>query len=69
MTALNRNFYAISLLHRCRFAFMVAFVPNRMDLPFSSQSVCVKPASYADLLDVFCIASSVLVNRQLLSVI
>lgn len=69
MTALNRNFYAISLLHRCRFAFMVAFVPNRMDLPFSSQSVCIIPTSCTDLLDIFCIASSICANRQLLSVI
>ena len=42
---------------------------NRMDLLFSSQSVCVKPASCNDLLDVFCIASSICVNRHLLSVI
>lgn len=41
MAALNRHFYAISLLYRCRFAFMVAFVPNRNDLLFYSQSVCV----------------------------
>ena len=69
MTALNRHFFAISLFYRCRFAFMVAFVPNRVDFPFSSQSVCIKPASYADLLDMFCIVSSICDNRQLLYVI
>ena len=58
ITTLNRHLYAISLLYRCRFAFMEAFVHNRMDLLFSSQSVCSKPASCADLLDVFCIVSS-----------
>ena len=41
ITALNRYFFAISLLYRCRFAFMEAFVHNRMDLLFSSQSVCI----------------------------
>ena len=41
MTALNRHFYAISLLYRYRFASMEAFVHNRMDLLFSSQSVCI----------------------------
>lgn len=56
ITALNRHFCAISLLYRCRFAFMVAFVPNRVDLLFFSQSVCIKPTSCADLLDMFCIA-------------
>lgn len=69
MTALNRHFFAILLFYRCRFAFMVAFVPNRMDLPFCSQSVCIMPTSCTDLLDMFCIASSIWVNRQLLSVI
>ena len=48
---------------------MEVLVPNRMDLLFSSQSFCSKHASCADLLDVFCIASSIWVNRQLLSVI
>ena len=42
---------------------------NRMDLLFSSQSFCIKPASCADLLDMFCIALSICANRQLLSVI
>ena len=69
MNALNRQFYAISLFYRCRFAFMEAFVPNRVDLLFSSQSVCIMPASCADLLDVFCIVSSICVNHNLLSVI
>lgn len=59
ISALNRhflcNFFAISLFYRCRFAFMVAFVPNRMDLPFSSQSVCIKPASC--LICLMCFAS------------
>ena len=41
ITSLNRHFYAISLLYRCRFASMKAFVHNRMDLLFSSQSFCV----------------------------
>ena len=45
MVALNRHFFAISLLYRFRFAFMVAFVCNRMDLLFFSESVRVKPAS------------------------
>ena len=44
-------------------------MPNRVDLLFYSQSVCIKPASCVDLLDVFCIASSICVNRQLLLVI
>ena len=39
ITALNRHFFAISLFYRCRFAFMVAFVHNRMDFPFYSESV------------------------------
>ena len=69
MAALNRHFFAISLLYRCRFAFMGAFVPNRVDLLFSSQSVCVKPAICADLLDMFSIVSSTLVNLKLLLVI
>lgn len=43
MTALNRHFFAILLFYRCRFAFMVVFVPNRVDLPFFSQSVWIKP--------------------------
>lgn len=43
ISALNRHFFAISLFYHCRFAFMVAFVHNRMDLPFSSQSVWIKP--------------------------
>ena len=64
ITALNRHLYAISLLYRCRFASMKAFVHNRMDLLFSSQSVCSKPASCADLLDVFFIVSSICANRQ-----
>ena len=41
INALNRHFFAILLFYRCRFAFMGAFVPNRMDLLFSSQSVCI----------------------------
>ena len=41
INALNRHFFAILLFYRCRFAFMEAFVPNRMDLLFSSQSVCI----------------------------
>ena len=64
ITALNRHLYAISLLYRCRFASMKAFVPNRMDLLFSLQSVCSKPASCAVLLDVFFIVSSICANRQ-----
>lgn len=55
ITALNRYFFSISLFYRCRFAFMVVFVPNRVDLPFSSQSVCIKPASC--LIFLICFAS------------
>lgn len=43
ITSLNRHFFAILLFYRCRFAFMEVFVPNRMDLLFSSQSVWIKP--------------------------
>lgn len=55
ITALNRYFFAISLFYRCRFAFMVVFMHNRMDLLFSSQSVCIKPASC--LICLICFAS------------
>ena len=44
-------------------------MPNRVDLLFYSQSVCIMPTSCADLLDVFSIVSSICVNRQLLFVI
>lgn len=55
ISSLNRYFLAISLFYRCRFAFMVVFVPNRVDLPFSSQSVCIKPSSC--LICLICFAS------------
>ena len=44
-------------------------MPNRADLLFFSQSVCIKPTSCTDLLDTFSIASSNYVNRLLLFVI
>ena len=67
--SLKSPFPCYFFVYRCRFAFMVVFVHNRMDLLFSSQSFCIKPASCADLLDMFCIALSICANRQLLSVI
>ena len=45
ISALNRHILCYFFVYRSRFAFMLAFMPNRMDLPFSSQSVCIKPAS------------------------
>ena len=62
--SLKSPFLCYFFVYRCRFAFMEAFVHNRMDLLFSSQSVCSKPASCADLLDVFFIVSSICANRQ-----
>ena len=64
--SLKSPFPCYFFVHRCRFAFMVVLVPNRADFPFYSQSICIMPASCSDLLDVFCIASSLWVNRQLL---
>ena len=66
---LKSPFLCYFFVYRCRFASMKAFVPNRVDLLFSSESICIMPASCADLLDVFCIVSSIWANRQLLFVI
>lgn len=52
---LKSPFPCYFFVYRCRFAFMVAFVPNRIDLPFYSQSVCIKPASC--LICLICFAS------------
>lgn len=39
---LKSPFLCHFFVYRFRFAFMVAFVPNRVDFPFFSQSVCIR---------------------------
>lgn len=52
---LKSPFICSFFVYRCRFAFMVAFVQNRMDLLFFSESVSVKPPVW--LICLICFAS------------